>query len=658
MPQSFDSRSKLRVLFVAAVVAALAACGGGDSSEPVPAPEPAPAPAPSPAPAPAPPPALEPAPEPPESSQQIRLLVGDGASLGNVDGAAHKARFGAGSLTAVGGPDGTVIIADHAHGTIRRLDRAGNVRTVHRFDGEIELWADPQTGQAFVTEFVNSQSSRLVTWGADDVVVTVATLWGGVGPHGVTIFTRTPDGAVWYFDAHGRLLKQLANGQIAQVGGGFSITDGWLTATAAAADSAGNVHVRTLSRLSTFAPDGALLSQWPVPGGGTGLAVVGGTQLWVSGIERDGDSRIARVRLRRMGSDGSFEPIGPLSPGFDFYGPGMRLVGATSDGRLLVAGNGAIMQFHDNAWSLLAGSAAPSSFWAAPPVRVSESGHIVFDGQAYTAQGEPLGPDFVPHLTTTLCFNNNFMANIWDPGHVWRVTGPAEADRTTVPVTVPEPEVFCPRSVWQSASGRIYVMHGDRTMTPDTLSERLPDGTLRRISSIPATSIWSMIGSGDERWLYLVDGGQYEGSGRSARVLRVDLITGAVDTLAGAVGSERVIVDGVGDQARFVGPTLHAVDADGNIYLTDSPMLSDSLPATVRFPSYRTNGPFKPRNTIVRRISPITGETKTLAGSLDLYGYRAGPVPGSLPPIDSLAVDAQGVVYAASGPSVIRIEAP
>ena len=579
--------------------------------------------------------------------------MGDGSSLGNLDGTAHNARFGK-RLTAVGGPDGTVIIADHDHGTIRRLDRGGNVRTVHRFDGGIDLWADPQIGQAFVTESIGPENSRLITWGADDMVVTIATLWGSAGLDGVAPFARTTNGSVWFGDRHGRLLRQWVNGQIEQVGGGFSSFI-W---TDMEADSAGNVHVLESSRLSSFAPDGRVLGQWWVPGGGNGLAVVGGNQLWVSVVERDGDSRLGRLRLLRVGSDGSFEPIGPPSPGFDFYATRTRLVGATRDGRLLVATDGGIMQFHNNAWSLLAGSTAPSPFWSAPAVRVSESGRIVFNGQAYDAQGRPLGADFVPHLTTTRCFTSRGLFDITDPGQIARVTGPAEADRTTLPVTVPAPEIFCPHFVWQTASGRIYVFHSDGNPAPSggTLSERLPDGTLRRVNSIASAWISSMIGSDDGRWLYLAAGTDSI-SNSSTQVLRVDLTTGVVDTLAGAlIGGS--IVDGTRQQARFVDVTLHAVDAEGNVYLTDSPLRSEPPLTAVHFPIYySTGGSGRPRNTVVRRISS-TGDTKTLAGSPNLYGYRAGPVPGSLPSIDSLAVDAQGVMYAASGPSVIRIEAP
>ncbi len=95
---------------------------------------------------------------------------------------------------------------------------------------------------------------------------------------------------------------------------------------------------------------------------------------------------------------------------------------------------------------------------------------------------------------------------------------------------------------------------------------------------------------------------------------------GVVTTLAGLAGSQGH-VDGVGAAARFASPCGIAVDASGNVFVSDSS-------------SYT-----------IRKISPA-GSVTTVAGTAYVYGYSDGPGASALFSVPlALATDAAGNVY-------------
>lgn len=587
----------------------------------------------------------EPAAPPADGPKEISLLLGDGASWGNLDGAAHEARFGK-TLSVAAGRDGSVIVADHENRSIRHVDRAGTVNTLHRLDGNrfLSLWVDPQAGQPFVIQDMETDSrsgyqSRLVTWEADGSATVLATLGQAGAP-----FARTPDGETLVYDRQSStLVKLLANGQRQQM------TEPFHPPLALTLDRTGNVYILDPFELRRLSPNGNL-ERWRLPGGTSGtrsLAVDAQNQLWLGVSEHHtGTGALARYRALRFRPDGGFEMVDPQGPEIDLNSTPSLAV--TSDARLVIASNGAITQRADGRWSLLAGSTAPvrqEGFISGGfdsrkfnRVGVSDHGQIVFDGQAYDTRGQSQGTGSVPFLLAYSCFRTVIGEM---PGGIGRVVGLTQADIVRLPVTMPNNELFCPWAAWETRTGRVFFAHraGGFPFGKETvLYERLRNGTAKRLLSLDDLYVSSMIATQDDKLLYVVAGNGKVPTSRS-QVLRVDLTNATVTALGSLTETEAKVVDGAADEVRFAEATLHAVDAAGHVYLTDSPLGADL-----------------PRNTVIRRISP-SGETSTLAGNLDLYGYRAGMVPGTLPPIDSLALDVRGVLYAASGDSVIRIGA-
>ncbi len=130
------------------------------------------------------------------------------------------------------------------------------------------------------------------------------------------------------------------------------------------------------------------------------------------------------------------------------------------------------------------------------------------------------------------------------------------------------------------------------------------------------------------------DSGQVYVADTSGQTIRKISPEGTVSTLAGARyawGS----TDGTGSAARFGYPTSVAVDAQGQVYVTDT------------------------SNQTIRKISPA-GVVSTLAGKAGQYGHADGP--GEAARFHSpygLAVDSQGVVFVADyGNHVIRKISP
>ncbi|OHE78890.1 MAG: hypothetical protein A3G75_09890, partial [Verrucomicrobia bacterium RIFCSPLOWO2_12_FULL_64_8] len=121
---------------------------------------------------------------------------------------------------------------------------------------------------------------------------------------------------------------------------------------------------------------------------------------------------------------------------------------------------------------------------------------------------------------------------------------------------------------------------------------------------------------------------------QSKHVIHKSTPTGVVTTLAGSAGI-RGGADGVGTAATFSYPTSVAVDAAGNVYVSDG------------------NRP----SSKIRKITPA-GVVSTVAGTTNTHGIALGALPGSLASIGGIAIDTHGVLHVAAEGAILRIQLP
>ncbi len=108
---------------------------------------------------------------------------------------------------------------------------------------------------------------------------------------------------------------------------------------------------------------------------------------------------------------------------------------------------------------------------------------------------------------------------------------------------------------------------------------------------------------------------------------------GVVSTLAGLPGTSGHNDDPTGTNARFNSPTGVAVDADKNVYVTDS------------------------GNHTIRKITS-GGAVTTVAGRAGVASFQAGPLPGLLSSPQGLALTADGDLVITMSNAVVQVTAP
>ncbi|MBX3738196.1 MAG: immunoglobulin domain-containing protein [Candidatus Didemnitutus sp.] len=199
-----------------------------------------------------------------------------------------------------------------------------------------------------------------------------------------------------------------------------------------------------------------------------------------------------------------------------------------------------------------------------------------------------------------------------------------------------------PNGVAVDASNGIFV-----TDTYNSTIRRItPDGVVTTFAG-SAESRGSADGTGDAARFNLPGGVTVDGTGNvyvadtSNNTIRRITPDGVVTTLAGTAGQVVAdsttgqvggkYADGTGSAARFFSPTGVALDAAGNVFVSDT------------------------GNCVIRRITPA-GAVTTLAGNAETFGWADGTGTGAIffEPVGLVVTGANEIFVADSGNHVIR----
>ncbi len=111
-------------------------------------------------------------------------------------------------------------------------------------------------------------------------------------------------------------------------------------------------------------------------------------------------------------------------------------------------------------------------------------------------------------------------------------------------------------------------------------------------------------------------------------VRKISIASGQVTTFAGELGV-RGTADGNGSDARFGYPTELAIDAIGDLFVTDS------------------------LNNTVRHISTGSGQVTTAVGTVGLSGVKPGPLPSQITQPSAIAITYAGALAIASENAIL-----
>lgn len=551
----------------------------------------------------------------------VSTLAGSPGLSGSIDGVGSEARFDRPTAVAVD-REGNVFVADQNNHIVRKISAAGAVTTfagladasgtadgassTARFNQPTGIAVDG-AGTVYVVEFSNHTLRRITADGTVTTLAGRAGVSGAVDGEGNVARFNGPTGVV-ADDAGNVFVAEYSSSTIRRVS-----ADGTVTTVAGAAGSTGdsdgvgraarfnnpyglavdgsgglvvadwsNNKIRRITSGGTVTTlAGALESSQSTDGAGTlarfnlvaGVAVDGAGNAYVADrgshtIRKITAGGVVTTLAGAAGASGATDGVGGAAR---FNRPGGVAVDTAGNVYVADTGNSIVRKITaGGVVTTLAGRAGArgDDNGAAGTARFSEPNAVAVDGA-----GNVYVADSFAHT----------IRRISAAGVVTKLAGIAYQSGGNDTATA---RFYNPRGVAVDAAGNVYVAdtgnHSVRKITPSGRVTTLAGRSTGRFGPTNVVGGYlyfpyfgSVDGTGQAARFYDPTGIAVDAAGnvyvseQSNHTIRKITPGGAVTTLAGAVGSSGWI-EGNGSAVRFDGPTGLAVDAAGNLYVADT----------------------------------------------------------------------------------------
>ncbi len=652
------------------------------------------------------------------AAQGLDLIAGSGEGLGYKDGVGGAATF-AFPIGVASDRNGNVYVADQGNSTIRMVAPNGTVTTVAgspgnsgstdgnaasaRFQNPLGLAVDA-VGNIYVAD-TNNSTIRRISAGVVTTLAGSAGLYGttdGIGssarfgyPYGLTV---DASGNIYIADNTSYTIRKLdTTGRVTTVAGSAgakALLDGAGTAArfysprAMALDSAGNLYIADYNAIRKMTPAGVVttlagsLTAGSADGAGTSATFSG-----ICGIALDAAGNLyvtdgANATIRKVTTTGIVTTLAG-SAGLPGY-----LNGSGSTARFhqpwgittLPSGNLAVADESNCVIRTLTTSGTVGTLAGTP------RGFGSSDGTGSTARfSTPVGLAMDTAGNTYVAdYANHTIRKVTPGGVVTTVAGSAGLPGSTNGVGSLA-RFKNPNAVAVDSTGILYVAdYGNHTIRRIAL-----DGTVTTLAGVVGAPGMVNGLAASAKFYYpcsLVvgtDGTVYvaDTTNNQIRTIR----NGYVATLA---GSSLGYMDGYGTMAQFSRPTGITIDSANNLYIADASnsvirkidpyglvsTLAGNASATGSTDGTGTTAQFNypytlavgpsgdvfvndSGNQVIRRVTPL-GKVTTVAGTLGLWQWQPGPLPGNAGNILGIAVSAAGDIVLAINDAIVQVTSP
>ncbi len=541
----------------------------------------------------------------------VTTLAGTAGTSGSSDGTGTAALFLAPSAVAIDG-SGNVYVADSGNNTIRVIASTGVVTTLAgtagssgyvdatgataRFNNPIGLAVD-SSGYLYVADSGNNVIRKILPVG---VVVTLA------GTAGIAGHADGPSTTNSFNNPVGVAVDSSANVYVADAG---NSTIRMVTAGGVVSTLAGTAGTRG----STDANGSAARFSTP-----TGLSIDSAGNLYVADQNND-NVRVVTAAGSVTTLAGAQQVVGSADgsgAGASFFLPAGVALDAAGNVYVADEANNTVRKITaSGVVTTLAGTAGVSGSadgtGAAARFRSPQGIAVDSSGNVYVAD--------TYNCTIRL---------ITSAGVVSTLAGTAGTCGTT-DGTGPVASFTLPVALAVDTSGNLYVVDGANTIRKITVTgvvttfagAAFVSGHSDGSGSLATFQSPGGIAIDSSNALYVAD--------TLNNTIRKITPAGLVTTLAGTAGVNGH-TDGNGTAASFYGPEGIAVNAVGNVYVTD----------TV--------------NHTIRKITPA-GDVTTVVGAVGKSGYAPGGLPGVITPAGGLAVSTNGILYFTDQNAVVQV---